>query len=166
MKSSFKGSPKLDFKPMQKESVHHILSYSYTIYFLGIIVGILLDRFLPIRVIPNELQATLGPLFLLAGPLLILWAQRSSRRLKQNKSDLSKECFKVGPYCFTRKPTHIGLFFMVLGFALISNSVVLIGTTIISYIFSSIFIRRQENILSEKYGEEYLKYKKEVRSWL
>jgi len=49
---------------------------------------------------------------------------------------------------------------------LISNSVVLIGTTIISYIFSSIFIRRQENILAEKYGEEYLKYKKEVRSWL
>lgn len=148
-----------------KETVHHILSYSYSIYFAGVIVGIIADLFFPIRIIPEALQTSLGLLLLFAGPLLILWAQRSSLRLKEIKTCLTKDCFKVGPYAFSRRPTHTGLFFTVLGFALLSNSVVLIGTTILSFFISSFFVRKQENLLAERYGEEYLKYKKEVTSW-
>lgn len=148
-----------------KETIHHLLSYSYSIYFVGVIVGILADLFFPIRIIPEGIQTGLGLFFLFAGPLFILWAQRSSLRLKEQKTCVTKDCFKIGPYAFSRRPTHTGLFFTVLGFALLSNSVVLIGTTVLSFLISRSFVLKQENLLAERYGEAYLKYKREVTSW-
>ena len=77
---------------------------------------------------------------------------------------MTKETFCQGPYCYTRTPTHWGLFFLVLGFGILVNAFFVVVTTIVSFIVSKfIFLRRGEAILAKKYGTPYLEYKKQVK---
>ncbi|KKP64099.1 MAG: hypothetical protein UR62_C0020G0001, partial [Candidatus Nomurabacteria bacterium GW2011_GWF2_35_12] len=67
-------------------------------------------------------------------------------------------------YCYTRSPTHFGLFLLMLGFGIITNALFIIIFSVISFIITKfVFIRKEEKILAEKYGIPYLEYKKSVK---
>jgi protein-S-isoprenylcysteine O-methyltransferase Ste14 len=84
-----------------------------------------------------------GFLFLLFGTFLIFWAQKTSLNLK--KEDIKKETFLHGPYCYTRSPTHYGLFLLILGFGIVSNSFFVIVFSIISFFITKIvFLKKEE----------------------
>jgi len=103
-----------------------------------------------------------GGLLLVLASLLIIWAQSTSRNL--HKHDITKETFCRGPYCFTRSPTHWGLFIMMLGFGIMIHAPFIILTTVLSFIITrTIFLRKEESILAQKYGHAYLEYKKSVK---
>jgi protein-S-isoprenylcysteine O-methyltransferase Ste14 len=109
----------------------------------------------------------LGLTLMMLAPLLILWAQRTSSKLRFKKEKLTADDFKRGPYAFTRGPTHLGLGLLILGFGVLSNSLMVIAASIISYFISKyIFLKEQERLLAENYGDEYLKYQQEVDPWL
>ncbi len=152
--------------PDKKETIHHILSYSYFVYFAGVVIGLLLDLVFPIRLIPESIGLPAGALLLFGAPLLILWAQRTSASFRGKKTKCTKEDFMRGPYSFSRKPTHVGLFFMTLGFGLIVNSISLIAATVVAFFITShYFLERGEKILEASYGDDYREYKRHVRSW-
>jgi protein-S-isoprenylcysteine O-methyltransferase Ste14 len=101
-------------------------------------------------------------LFLIFGTFLIFWAQKSSHSFK--KETINKEIFCNGPYCYTRTPTHYGLFLLTLGFGMINDAFFIVIFSIISFIITKfVFIRKEEKILALKYGEPYLEYKKTVK---
>ena len=107
-------------------------------------------------------MAPIGVAFLLLATILILWAQMTSRNL--SKQNITKETFCKGPYCYTRSPTHWGLFLLLLGFGFIANAFFLIILTLISFVITKfIFLEKEENALAMKYGAPYLEYKKEVK---
>jgi len=86
------------------------------------------------------------------------------RRMKQDKEKLETVDFFRGPYCVSRSPTHWGLFLLVVSLGFLLNSVLIIVVGIIAFLVSKgVFLRREENLLVQKYGEEYLKYKKQVK---
>jgi len=104
----------------------------------------------------------LGGSLIVLSSILIFWAQGTSRNLK--KENITKETFCKGPYCYTRSPTHWGLFFLMIGFGIITNAIFVILTTLISFLVSRfIFLEKEERILAEKYGTPYLEYKKAVK---
>ncbi|OGI70970.1 hypothetical protein A3C60_00475 [Candidatus Nomurabacteria bacterium RIFCSPHIGHO2_02_FULL_37_45] len=145
-----------------KNKVHRILAHSYLIYFILLLIGVSLDLIFRFKISTNVTILSVGAVFLVFGTILILWAQRTSRDLKKN--NISKETFCHGPYCYTRSPTHWGLFFLILGFGIIANAVFVIFSTVISFFLTRfIFLEKQENILAEKYGVPYLEYKKMVK---
>jgi len=153
-------------KPIHKVTVNHILTHSYSVFLFGLALAILLDSFFPIRTIPKYLLAPAGVALMILGPLLILWAQRTSGKLRLKKETLTKEDFKKGPYAFTRGPTHLGLTLLVMGFGVVSNSLLIIAIGILSYFVSKrIFLKEEEELLAKNYGEEYLRYQQEVNSW-
>jgi len=147
----------------QTRRIHHTLAHSYFVYFLFLIVGIALDYFYPLRFFTNTASALFGVLLLILGTGLIFWAQRSNRHLHKN-GNLTKEDFLCGPYCYSRTPTHWGLFVLTMGLAVVLNAFFVFLSTILSFIITKlIFLRRYEEVLEDKYGDAYREYEKMVR---
>lgn len=143
-------------------SIHAILAHSYMAYFILFLIGILLHVIFLIKISSNNFTIVFGFLFLFLGTGLVFWAQHTSRKL--DKSNLTKDSFCRGPYCYVRMPTHLGLFSLMLGLGLLVNSFFIIIIAFISFFLNKFyFIRKEENFLSNKYGAPYLEYKKAVR---
>lgn len=145
-----------------KNKVHHILAHSYFSFFLLFLFGVFLDLVFPIKIFQGSDIRLFGFIFLFLASVLIVWAQMTSRNLK--KENLTKDTFCRGPYCYTRSPTHWGLFFLTLGFGFVANAGFVVLCTIISFLVTKLtFLKKEERILAEKYGAPYLEYKKQVK---
>lgn len=148
---------------MNSSTIHQILAHSYFFYFALFLFGFFLDLVFRIRIFSNSVMTPVGFIFLFLGPVLIIWAQRASRILDKT-SDVKKETFCHGPYCYTRSPTHLGLFILMLGFGILINAFFVVLFTIISFFVTKfVFLRKEESILEDKYGKPYLEYKKQVK---
>jgi protein-S-isoprenylcysteine O-methyltransferase Ste14 len=147
--------------------VHTVLGHSYLVYFASLILGMLIDLKWALHF---DLPALipLGYALLFLGPALIIWAQHTSnvlaaRQLIEQKDTRTHDFFK-GPYMFTRSPTHLGLFTMIIGLGFIFNSFAIVSTTLLAFVLTKIFfLRKEEELLSEKYGQEYEDYKAKVQ---
>jgi len=104
--------------------------------------------------------------------LLVIWANYAllhigkiglrDREPMQRPSNL----VLVGPYRFTRNPIYLGGLLMLLGLVIVWSSVVTAFLLILVYIvFRYVFIKREETILEEEFGDEYRDFKKRVKRW-
>lgn len=150
-------------KEQKPQSVHIILARSYMVYFLFCAIGLWIDSYVNVQ-FPFGFAMYASYVLFIVGPLLILWAQLSSRKFEKNKSE--KSHFYYGPYAFLRNPTHLGLLLLVAGYTFVSGSVIFFATTLISYVLSSFFYKQHEEILHTTYGKEYDSYKKDVKKIL
>jgi protein-S-isoprenylcysteine O-methyltransferase Ste14 len=143
-------------------SVHWVLTHGYATHFVFFLIGITLDIFWHQNLFSDNFMRPIGFIMLFLSTLLIVWAQATSRYLPQE--NITRETFCRGPYCYTRSPTHWGLFFLIIGFGIIANAFFVVITTLIAGILSkSVFLKKEEKLLAEKYGAPYLEYKKKVR---
>ena len=147
--------------------VHTVLGHSYLVYFASLIVGLLVDFKWKLHYdVPFLIP--LGYALLFLGPALIVWAQSTSNTLAAHqlieKKSTSHSDFYKGPYMFTRSPTHLGLFVMIIGLGFIFNSFAIVSMTLVAFVLTKIFfLKKEEEILSEKYGQEYEEYKAKVQ---
>jgi len=149
-------------KQKPRPRVHRILAYSYAVYLLALVLGLIFSATWPYKIFVSSILMSISSVILLLSSMLILWAQKSSKKFK--KEDLTAESFKKGPYRFTRNPTNLGLFLSIICFGIIVNSVFVIIFAIIAFALSRfIFIKKEEELLKNKYGDSYLEYKKSVR---
>jgi protein-S-isoprenylcysteine O-methyltransferase Ste14 len=143
-------------------SVHWVLTHGYAAHFVLFLIGVTLDILFHQELFSDNFMRPVGLVMLVLSTLLILWAQFTSRYLPQE--NITSETFCRGPYCYTRSPTHWGLFFLIIGFGIITNAFFVVITTLIAGILSkSVFLKKEEKLLAEKYGAPYLEYKKKVR---
>jgi protein-S-isoprenylcysteine O-methyltransferase Ste14 len=157
-----------EFKEYRKGMVHFILVHSYLIFLFAVVLGVLFDVFLNGNIFSGVMYQYVGLLMLIAGSLIIYWAQSTSanykKRIKKNETMLH---FEFGPYKYFRSPTHFGLFVMTLGLALIINSLFSVIFTVLAYTITKLFfLKKEEKLLEEKYGETYTNYKKKVKNWV
>jgi len=146
--------------------VHYVLSHAYMMFFLAVIFGVAVDQFVHIAIIPASFSV-IGIMFMVFGSLLVYWAQSASSPKIQQMPNFDIRNFSVGPYKYSRNPTHIGLAFVTLGFGIIMQSFFIIVFLIIAYTITKLFfIKKEEKLLEAKYGEQYIAYKKKVTSWL
>lgn len=79
----------------------------------------------------------------------------------------SKSLIREGVFSKTRNPMYIGMFILLLGFSIFStNLFALILPFLFLIIVRYIFIRKEERMMADTFGVEYLAYKKEVRRWI
>lgn len=145
--------------------VHVVLGHSYLMYFFWFLIGFTLYLVFPAYPFLKGNAKELGLLFLMAGTLLVIWAQGTSRKThSERNSTPSWDDFYHGPYTVTRSPTHLGLALTMLGAAFIFNSICLLVTAVISFFLTRyIFVKKEEQMLSKKYGVTYREYQKHVR---
>jgi protein-S-isoprenylcysteine O-methyltransferase Ste14 len=145
-----------------KSKVHRILAHSYMVYLIALFFGLIFSAIWPFPIFNSEILAVISAIFLFLSSLLIFWAQKSSREF--TKENLTKESFMKGPYRFTRNPTNIGLFFSMICFSIIVNSIFSVLFTFVAFLLSLlIFLKKEEDFLANKYGIPYLEYKKIVK---
>jgi protein-S-isoprenylcysteine O-methyltransferase Ste14 len=144
-------------------TVHHVLAGSYSFYFFLLILGVVFDFAFPFKIFNSSLMSLVGLCIIVFASILIMRAQMFARAIRKEK-DISVEAFCRGPYCYTRSPTHWGLFLLILGFGIMINSLFVIVFTILSLVVTKLFfLKKEESILVKKYGAPYEEYKKLVK---
>ncbi len=114
-----------------------------------------------------------GVLLIPVGMFILIWANYAllwtgriefkDREPMQRPSNLVLS----GPYKYTRNPIYFGCIMMMAGLVIVWSSIVTAFFLIVVYIiFRFVFIRREEVILEEEFGEEYRDFKKRVRRWI
>ena len=148
--------------------VHFILVNSYLVFLFAIVLGVIADTFFKEKIFSDNIYQYVGFSMLFISSIIIYWAQSTSGNYQKriSKKDGRSE-FEFGPYRFLRSPTHFGLFIMTLGFSLIINSLFSVVFIIIAYFITKLFfLRKEEKLLENKYGEVYREYKKKVKNWI
>jgi protein-S-isoprenylcysteine O-methyltransferase Ste14 len=158
---------KIQTKNRYKNKLHRVLAHSYVVYLILLLVGVCLDFIFRIKIFSDSVAMPAGFFFLVLASGLIIWAQKTGndlRKIAKETKDVKAEHFCRGPYCYTRIPTQWGLFFLMLGFGIVTNAFFVILSTVVSLLISKfIFIEKHDKILTAKYGEAYREYKELVK---
>ncbi|MCK5151787.1 MAG: isoprenylcysteine carboxylmethyltransferase family protein [Candidatus Thorarchaeota archaeon] len=143
------------------------------LYIFDIDGQLLVDIFtFPIDFIPLPINLIGIPLIPI-GLLLTVWANYTllhigkiglrAREPMQTPSTLVVS----GPYRYSRNPLYLGALIALFGLVIVwSSLVVFLGSVAVFVIFRYKFIKREEIILEEEFGDEYRDFKKHVRRWL
>ncbi len=83
------------------------------------------------------------------------------------KIEKSKYLINEGVFSITRNPMYLGMSILLIGFSIFSTNLIsLVLPFTFMKIVSSIFIPKEEQLLFETFGEDYLEYKKKVKRWI
>lgn len=138
-----------------------ILSKSYTFFFASFVFGLFLDLIFKIRIKLVHIDI-LGLFLIMLGSLLIYWAQKVNKVDKYTKT--GERNFAYGPYTFSRHPTYLGVFCLMLGAGVLFDSVIIVVVSFCALIIASkIFMEKEEKRHILKYGKLYLMYTEKVR---
>ena len=78
-----------------------------------------------------------------------------------------KTLITSGPYRFSRNPLYLGgNVFIFFGAMLLFGSATGLFITAIHLPFVDLFIRREEKQLEKDFGEQWMRYKKQVGRWI
>ncbi|MFX1483416.1 MAG: methyltransferase family protein [Promethearchaeota archaeon] len=125
----------------------------------------------PPDIIPQPYNL-IGILLIPIGMLLVIWANYTllyiGKISLRNREPMQKpmNLIQTGPYSFTRNPIYLGNLIMLLGLVFVWSSIVILIGLILVYFVFQYFIKREEIILEEEFGEEYRDFKNRVRRWL
>lgn len=152
----------------KKESILGLVVYSPVVYMMVFLVSFLFHLAYPAEIINGDALLPFGIFFMILAPVLIIWSQKSIKKFIENeiKGEGARD-FTLGPYKFSRNPTYVALTILTLGFSLVANSLpMLFGTIVAFYIVNMAIVRREEELMHKKYGNDYVNYKTKVRPWV
>ncbi|MEK7581885.1 MAG: isoprenylcysteine carboxylmethyltransferase family protein [Patescibacteria group bacterium] len=152
----------------KEESILGLVVYSPIIYFLIFLVGFIAHFYYPIALPWGNYLFPIGVVLIFLAPLLIIWSQLSIKKFIENeRAKKSEPLLNVGPYKYSRNPIYLSLALLTLGFSFISSSLLMLVSTIVSFLIVNIVIlKREEKLMHKKYGDEYISYKSRVRPWI
>lgn len=139
------------------------------LYLVALGLGLLVQRFYPVTILPSGVARVLGVGLLVAGAIISLLAIMAFRRAgtSVNPARSSTALVLSGPYRFTRNPMYVGLTTLYLGVtAWFSALWPLLLLPIILVVMQQWVIAREERYLEMKFEEDYRQYKSRVRRWL
>ncbi len=129
-------------------------------------LGRKLDSLIGITDFKSPLITSVALLLLAIGFLLRVWATFHfyEQHMKVISLVPQKKLITSGPYRFSRNPLYLGgNVFIFLAAALFLGSTTGILLTVANILFVEIWIRREEKQLERDFGEEWVRYKSQVR---
>ncbi|MFN7181355.1 MAG: methyltransferase family protein [Planctomycetota bacterium] len=82
-------------------------------------------------------------------------------------TEQSKLLVAEGPLKVVRNPCHLGVIICIIGYAIISGSVLYLVYALLYFIGVDIYLRLyEEKLLEKKFGIQYVVYKQSVPKWL
>ncbi len=163
--------PSLFFRaPIERISSRYVRR-SIIIAIVVLILFIILARYesytLILRIIPDsQLAGITGIVLTIAGLGFSAWARLHLGRYWSSMVmvRIGHRIIKTGPYRIVRNPMYTGLFIAFVGAAIVIGDLVAFVALGIGIVSVWIKIKAEEEILTEKFGEEYLQYKRDVRA--
>jgi protein-S-isoprenylcysteine O-methyltransferase Ste14 len=139
------------------------------IYAAGLAAGFLSHRAFPFHIPSSAWTAVLGLCLIGTGVLLAAAGFRAMTRVGTHVDPFKPTTALAtdGPFRFTRNPLYLSLTLLYGGIALFVNLPwALLFLPIVLLIMRIGVIDREERYLEQKFGEDYLRYKRSVRRWL
>ncbi len=139
------------------------------VYLLALLVGVGLHFLWPIRPLSGWWGVVVGILVIALGTALMPPVLAGFRRAGTafDPHQPASALIIDGPYRFSRNPAYVALTLWYLGLGLLlNNGWVLLLTIVPVLIMDRWAIPREERHLEEKFGDQYVRYKTEVRRWL
>ncbi|MAU40535.1 MAG: isoprenylcysteine carboxyl methyltransferase [Kordiimonas sp.] len=139
------------------------------LYLFSFGVGIAAEFIWPVHLWDWSYNNLLGGGLIVISLMVIFLAMRPFRKGGQdpNPNTATPELYTGGIFRMSRNPIYVSFTAILLGLALITNSlwvaIMLIPTLIIMHYG---VIRREEAYLTRKFGQDYLDYMSRVRRWL
>ena len=134
-----------------------------------LVVGVLLRFPFPTPLLPNQTALLIGAAVVLIGlPILLL----AFRQMIRNKTTIhpagtTTTIVSNGLYAYTRNPMYLALTLLYIGVSIMTNAYwgLLLLVPLLILVQKGI-IEREEHYLTQKFGEEYIRYRSRVRRWL
>ncbi len=111
----------------------------------------------------------LGAIPFIAGVFLNLHADRAFKKFETTVKpfETSSALITEGTFRFTRNPMYLGFELMLLGVAVFMGTVApFIIVILFPFIIHHQFIKHEEKMLDEKFGQTWQDYKNRVRRWI
>jgi len=152
-----------------KEDSAHILAAPPFFFIVPLLVGAIVEYFVPTSLLPTLPSIIIGLLFSWASLLFIILSLKEFYKVRTafdarrtTTSLVTKSVYKI-----SRNPAYLSLVLFYIGLSFIINSIwilILVIPTI--YSIQKFCIEKEEKYLESKFGSQYLAYKKQVRRWI
>lgn len=139
------------------------------LYAAFFILGLLLEKTAPAVSLPRGPSLAIAAVLLVPGFGLLFWSLLLFFKARTSPLPMvpTTAIVRSGPYRWTRNPMYLAMVLVYAGVALwfdVFWALVLIPLVI--WLVNRLIIRKEERYLEERFGEEYRRYKTEVRRWL
>jgi len=135
----------------------------------AILFMLLLDRALPLARFRSAWTAGTGAIIAAAGVALHVRATNHFRRRATTAEALGDASTLVtdGPYRRSRNPMYLAGLIMLTGVGLVLGSASpFLVVPLFGWLIWTGYVRREEAMLAERFGEEYDAYRRRVRRWI
>ncbi len=139
------------------------------LYLVPLVLGLVIQKFRRVSILPNQLARPLGALLLITGLVSNFWGVRTMRRAGTplNPTRPVTHLVTSGPFRYSRNPLYTSMTLIYLGITNLVNTVwPLLFLPAILLTMRRRVIGREEQYLERKFGNEYLEYKRGVRRWI
>ena len=139
------------------------------IFIICMLIGYTVHRILPVAFPYPLIFMYIGGMLALLSLLCVFYLSRVFNRLKTHIEPWkpTSAIISTGLYAYSRNPIYVAfaVFSMGIGFMINSLWIVMsfLPALMVVYVLA---IKKEEMYLEKKFGEEYLKYKNNVRRWL
>ena len=146
-----------------------VIAHPPLIYAGGLSAGLLANYFFAATFLPRTVARVLGWLLIGSGLVLGFLGDRTLRNAGTNINPYEPVTAIVvkGPYRFTRNPLYLATTLIYAGISVRLNALwaALLLPLVLAVIERGV-IEREERYLERKFGEEYIRYKAQVRRWI
>src|ERR687894_1054263 len=139
------------------------------IYLTALVSGLLINRRFPITLLLRTIARSLGWPLLGGGVLLLGWFEWTLRHAGTPTNPYKPVSHIVtgGPFRYTRNPGYLSMTMIYTGIASFANALwAILLLPVALLVIQRGVIEREEHYLERKFGEEYLRYKAQVRRWI
>ena len=136
---------------------------------LGLITIFVLDQYLPLVRFSGQLATAAGSVAILLGLLLLVFAGGSFRQADTDMIPFREVRALVtdGVFRYTRNPMYLGMALILLGTSCTTGIVSGLAVPLLFVVIIEFrFIRPEEELLREQFGEDFEEYCRRVRRWL
>ncbi len=139
------------------------------IYGTSLLLGIVIQLMFPISFLPGRVGVLLGVLLILFSIFIVGSAIRALGRAKTT-FDVHQPTVAIvtdGAFRYSRNPMYLSLTLLYLGLTSLVNSLwMLLLVMPLMVVMQRGVVKREEQYLEGKFGDEYLRYKMRVRRWI
>jgi protein-S-isoprenylcysteine O-methyltransferase Ste14 len=139
------------------------------IYLAFLLVGIGLQRYVPLPRLPIAIGRALGAVLIVSSLTLVGWSVRRFRVKGTSVVPVRPATALVieGPYRLTRNPMYLGMLLLYTGAACWPGLVwPLLLAPLLIWVMTVAVIGREERYLARKFGGDYQRYQAQVRRWV
>lgn len=138
-------------------------------FFLSIIVMIGLHFWLPVKQLLFPPFTYLGMVAIATGIGMVLFCAYLFRQKDTTIKPFQESSYlvKEGIFNYSKNPIYLGMITVLIGLWILEGSLTpLFIIPVFTWLIQELFIKQEEKMLLDKFGESYQEYKATVRRWI